>query len=144
VLGNLSLAQADDKEKHTVFGVDCMLNVCHTRAETQLPVYHHPMVDGHIPYETFVQWLETCVERLQLLSEEKHVTLVHCSAGVNRSVSVVVGHAMKHRGLTFDAAIAEIEQAKTEAYPLIPWPTLLNRCFQAHLQKWCPNDVTAT
>lgn len=52
------------------------------------------------------------------LSDDKRV-LVHCFAGVSRSVTVVVWYLMRYQGMTWDAALEMIKQGRTMANPNI-------------------------
>ncbi|MCJ1467934.1 hypothetical protein MMC07_006559 [Pseudocyphellaria aurata] len=54
--------------------------------------------------------------------------LVHCLAGVSRSTTVVVAYLMKSEGLTRDAALQSVQEARDCACP--------NQGFMVQLQRW--------
>jgi protein-tyrosine phosphatase len=51
---------------------------------------------------------------------------VHCSAGLNRSPTVIIGYLVKHRGMALEEAVAWI----SEKHRCVPYPDVLEAWIQ--------------
>jgi protein-tyrosine phosphatase len=54
--------------------------------------------------------------------------LVHCQAGISRSVTMVVAYLMADLGLSYEDALARVQQVRPQANP--------NQGFVQQLQEW--------
>lgn len=45
--------------------------------------------------------------------------LIHCSAGVSRSVTIIIAYLIGNRDMTFDEAFEVVKNKRTEANPNI-------------------------
>ena len=66
------------------------------------------------------RWVDT------LLSDGRTV-LVHCHAGINRSVATIVEYAVQHRGWSFENAVAYVRARNAEVRG--GTPALINPLF---------------
>lgn len=70
--------------------------------------------------------LATCFEFMDDLVQQKCNVLVHCHAGVSRSVSIITSYLMKSQRLKFEDAFQKVKQAKPDVLP--------NPCFVYQLK----------
>lgn len=56
----------------------------------------------------------------------QEAVLVHCNMGISRSTGVVLAYLMRHRGLSYDAALAHVRTVRATARP--------NRLFERLLR----------
>ena len=94
--------------------------VCHPTLEffhESLGIAYHrcPMKD--LPTEPLYPHLESAIAFID--AHPKARILVHCSKGVSRSVSVVIGYLMTQSGKNFDSILAMVEQKRKIVYPNI-------------------------
>lgn len=50
-------------------------------------------------------------------TQESGAVMIHCGLGVSRSPCIAVSYLMKRRGLSFDAALAEVRKRRPSAQP---------------------------
>lgn len=74
---------------------------------------HHPLKDGENPQSQFNHAVEVVRDRF---NKECNV-LVHCSAGVSRSVTVVATAIAAEKDLSFQEGLAMIEEERPVANP---------------------------
>lgn len=48
---------------------------------------------------------------------KKHKIMVHCFAGISRSVSVVIAYYILYKGWSFDIALSHVKQRRIQANP---------------------------
>jgi hypothetical protein len=103
--------------------ITAVLNVHHAPDAKRSPniIYMHvPFADGEaIPKRQFVE----CLGWLKFMYETGHTILVHCAAGISRSVTIVTS-AMHYLGLLdFNSALDRIRMSRPVANPA---PVTLN------------------
>lgn len=76
--------------------------------------YHAPMIDGEDNTE---KAFETAIETVFAALQEHGEVLVHCSAGVSRSGTVVATVLAQEEGLLFAEALSEVQQVKPNVNP---------------------------
>lgn len=119
-----SLADAGDATALREAGIETVVRLTHEAppdAPTGPTVHAHPMLDGpRNDAEAFAAAARTVVAAL----ERGETTLVHCSAGASRSVSVAAAALAVHEGLDVREAFARVGAAREEADP---HPALVRR-----------------
>lgn len=108
---------ASDLAKFNPAKITAVLNVNQAPDEPQSPdiVYMHiPFDDGaEIPHRQFVK----CLGWLDFMYENGHTILIHCAAGISRSVTITAAF-MHYEGLTdFDDALNQIRLRRPVASP---------------------------
>ncbi len=75
---------------------------------------HFPLYDGDaIPAATFRE----AIDFLVLCRSERRRTLLHCAAGVSRSVTIMAAYLMKIKGMSPADALLHIMERRPEAAP---------------------------
>lgn len=74
---------------------------------------HHPLSDGENPQSEF----DRAVDLVRELYGEEEAVLVHCAAGVSRSVAVVASVLAVEDGVPFQQALEVIEEEKPNVDP---------------------------
>jgi protein-tyrosine phosphatase len=119
-----SLADAGDVATLHDAGVETVIRLTHeipSDAPTDPRVHARPMVDGpRNDAERFAAAARATVAAL----ERGETTLVHCSAGASRSVSVAAAALAVHDGTDVREAFARVGAARDEADP---HPALVRR-----------------
>ena len=130
-------AMARDRvEQHGIRVVVCLTTPLDERHLTILPAN----VTEHRHY--LVDVLRQDMSKLNALLDETTAqiaaavtggqpVLVHCGAGVSRSAAVVMDYLMQRRGLTFNAAMRHLEDAR---YCTCPNPTF-QACLHVRARK---------
>lgn len=79
------------------------------------------IVDGYSweANDEIVRRFDAAAEQIHDWLEAGRRVLVHCTAGVSRSVSAVVWYLMRYEGYSWDEALALVRQGRTVAYPNI-------------------------
>lgn len=80
-----------------------------------------PIIDGYCweRQDEIVQRFDDAADQLHAwLSDDKRV-LVHCFAGVSRSVTAVIWYLMRYQGKTWDEALEFVQAGRTVANPNI-------------------------
>ena len=85
-----------------------------------------PLLDE--PSQPLQQTLETALAFLDRCEQRGVPVLVHCNAGISRSVSVCVAFLMRKYSIGYDEALATIRVTRPSAKP--------NAGFEAQLRKW--------
>ncbi|KAI0346374.1 phosphatases II [Trametopsis cervina] len=67
--------------------------------------------------EDILKHLVTCIAFIQAEIDKNRGVLVHCLAGISRSVSIVTGYLMYSKGLTVEEALHLIREFRPEADP---------------------------
>ena len=119
-----SLADASDAAALREAGIGTVVRLTHESPAggTAGPTVHeHPMVDG--PRNDPEGFAGAVHETLAAL-ERGETTLVHCSAGASRSVSVAATALAVHEGVDLREAFARVGAAREEADP---HPALVRR-----------------
>lgn len=108
-------ADADLLRRHSISRI---LNVA---AGIELAPYpgfiycHAPVLD--LPEEPLADVLPRCFEFLDQAVDDGAGVLVHCNAGVSRSVSVVVAYLMSRRRMPFQEALDAVRAVRPAAKP---------------------------
>ena len=99
------------------YGVTAVLNVNQRPDELQLPditYMHVPFEDGEdIPQKQFSK----CLGWLRFMYENGHVILIHCAAGISRSVVIAAAFAHYIKLMDFDSALMQIHKHRMVANP---------------------------
>ena len=88
-----------------------------------------------ISYRRFRSLLEESTDILSSSLNSDKTVLVHCNAGVNRSVCVVIAYAISI-GIDLNESIKIIEESKYEKYNERIWDTLTNKTFRAYIGRY--------
>lgn len=78
--------------------------------------YHLPIVDDVVDSNTELYFREGAAKLNDWVSHGYKV-IVHCFAGMSRSVSVVIAYYMLYRGWSFDLAYSHLKQRRFQANP---------------------------
>ncbi|WP_231182965.1 dual specificity protein phosphatase [Haladaptatus sp. DYF46] len=79
-----------------------------------LTTHHHPLIDG-----AGNEWraFETAVDTARRLFHEEGSVLVHCTAGISRSSTVLAATLAAEEDRTFHDALAIVQEARPHAVP---------------------------
>ena len=119
VLDRLYISSQDVAADHNLlkqYGIVHILNVAGlpTPRYPGITYCQVPILD--LPEEPLVNYLPECFLFINQAIENGSV-LVHCNAGVSRSVSVVVAYLMSHHSMTYEAALNAVRQVRPAAKP---------------------------
>lgn len=118
-------------------GVGVVLNVGETKDRFEAKVHRwEPMADLGPPPS--IDWFRDQIEFVHRHRQEGTPVLVHCRAGVNRSVAVVAAYLMWRDGLMADQAIERIREKRSRA-----WPFEVYRRFLLDWEKALENKSPA-
>jgi hypothetical protein len=114
-------------------GIETVLNVCETEDPYKVEVHRwEPMLDLGPPPS--LDWLREQVEFIDRQRKAGRPILVHCRAGINRSVTVVAAYLMWRDGLSRDEALEIIANQRPRIGPfqvyldyLAEWEELLKQ-----------------
>lgn len=109
---------AADKDLLVSHGITHVVN-----AATFIPNYHEPdlvykrfeILD--LPDSDLSPLFEPCCDFIDEALNSGGSVLVHCNAGVSRSVSLVVAYLMLRKGMRFSAALSRVQEARPVARP---------------------------
>ncbi|XP_036429149.1 dual specificity protein phosphatase 19a [Colossoma macropomum] len=86
------------------------------------------------PDTDIISHLQECLQFIDKAKAEKGVVLVHCNAGVSRSVSIVIGYLMSREGHSFDDASSLVKSVRPASCP--------NPGFLEQLKNFKPQSST--
>uniref|UniRef100_A0AAR2LXJ3 Dual specificity phosphatase 19a n=1 Tax=Pygocentrus nattereri TaxID=42514 RepID=A0AAR2LXJ3_PYGNA len=86
------------------------------------------------PDTDIISYLQECSQFIDKAKAEKGVVLVHCNAGVSRSVSIITGYLMSREGQSFDDAFSLVKSARPASCP--------NPGFLEQLKNFKPQSST--
>lgn len=124
---------AHDLETLRRHQVTHVLNVAygvHNPFEEKLIYKTLPILD--VPQTDIRTFLEECSQFIDQARDQSGVVLVHCNAGVSRSVSVVIGYLMTREKLSFADAFSQVKSARPSARP--------NEGFYQQLLHYTPQE----
>lgn len=75
-----------------------------------MSVARRPIVDFRD--DTLLEGLDEAVEAVQAARSSGHKTLLHCTAGVNRSPSVAIAWLVAHGGMNLDEAWSQVTERR--------------------------------
>ncbi|KAK9809664.1 hypothetical protein WJX73_001963 [Symbiochloris irregularis] len=100
-----------------------------TSGQTAEPPYKRLFIDVQdLPNEDLLVHFPKAIAFIAEARSEGGAVLVHCFAGVSRSVTLVTAYLMKTEGLSRDDALDSVRQARSCADP--------NAGFRRQLQQW--------
>ena len=100
--------------------------LCCARDFTQLPVqlekdhyiyYRIPIVEEPVGKKKFNAWFKKGAAKLNQWVSEGHNVLVHCYAGISRSVSVVITYFILYKGMSFNHAYKKVKTHRRKMSP---------------------------
>lgn len=109
-------AEANSLREHNPHNISAVLNV-HQQPDAPNPdvvQMHIPFEDGEeIPQRQFIK----CLGWLKFMHEAGHVILIHCAAGISRSV-IITASFMHYAGIAdFETALKRVKEARKIANP---------------------------
>lgn len=120
-IGNKNSANRTILKKHNITHVIDLTNDGCDKYEYRceinpIKVYRISFKDSRvISHRSFEHILERALNFIDsVIDTNKSNILIACDSGVNRSVSVVIGYAMKRCGITFNDALGVIEKSKND------------------------------
>ncbi|MFH5798985.1 dual specificity protein phosphatase family protein [Haladaptatus sp. CMAA 1911] len=107
-IGNEAAAHPD-RHDHAF---DCVLSV--STESHPLTTHHHPLIDG-----AGNEWhaFESAVDTARRLFRGEGSLLVHCTAGISRSSTVLAATLAAEEDRTFHDALAIVQEARPHAVP---------------------------
>lgn len=97
--------------------------------------YRLPIVDDAVSSETGAQFKEGA-KKLNEWVTDGHTVMVHCFAGISRSVSVVIAYYMIYKGWSFEIAYSHIKQRRRQIHPHSDFiPILKNIIFLNNINE---------
>ena len=106
-------------------GTGVRISVQDSESENMLP--HLPMVSELIRYSRYCHRIELCTCSVRREAESGGRTLVHCVAGVSRSVTVVLAYLLRY--------YCPLSAAWTHVTTVRPWSNP-NMAFRSQLRRW--------
>ena len=91
---------------------------------TRVPIVDHDRAD-------LQSHLTEAVAELQRFVEAERKVYVHCSAGLNRSPTVLIGWLITHRGLS----LGEAQEWLESRHSCVPYPDVLERWLAASAES---------
>ena len=76
-----------------------------------IPGEDHERFDLSVYFDQAADWIKDKLEETNIL--------VHCLAGVSRSVSLVLAYLMKHKGMNFDDAFYSVKSRRKIVNPFL-------------------------
>lgn len=123
IFPNLWIAPADTVRNADFLqenGITHVLN-CAAEEPTRYPdpylvIHKVPLTDDNDPH-AFAQLLEAGIKLAIWLSDPMSRVVVHCKAGISRSVSVILAWLIVHREFTFDDAYTYVQSRRMFILP---------------------------
>jgi protein-tyrosine phosphatase len=87
---------------------------CLSHPKSEVPFYKYIPGEDHERFD-ISQYFEECIKFIEDSLKETNVKmwliqiLVHCMAGISRSVTLVIAYLIKCRGMTYEAAYASVK-----------------------------------
>lgn len=110
---------------------DIIINLCGKKLckNDGVKIHYVTMSDfRYIPYRTFADIVNRCVEIIGEAVQNNYSILIHCAKGVNRSVSIILGYCILKLNYSLQDGIRYIENKKiSSGFP--HWDTLTNQTF---------------
>lgn len=110
-IGNRGAAQPDNLKK-LGFSPDRIISV--NQKPTPTTTDHHSLVDGYVNDQTV---FNAAVDTTREAYRAEGTVLVHCSAGVSRSSTVIAAALAAEDGISLDEAIETVKQYRWRARP---------------------------
>lgn len=88
---------------------------------------------GDVEFLDIKQFFPSCYDYIKQCIDNKGKVLVHCSAGISRSSSVVCSFLIKNKQISFEEAMEIIWKSRIVASP--------NRGFEKQLKEWYQEEV---
>jgi len=79
--------------------------------------YRVPIVEEPVGKNKFEAWFRKASAKLNTWVSEGHHVLVHCYAGISRSVSTVITYFILYKGYSFDQAYNEVKRGRKQMKP---------------------------
>jgi protein-tyrosine phosphatase len=76
-----------------------------------------PMIEKSFPSHRIEAWLRKGAAKLNQWVKEGHIVLVHCYAGISRSVSVTIAYLILYKGYTFKNAFKLVKEHRPKMHP---------------------------
>jgi predicted protein tyrosine phosphatase len=103
------------------------------RTDITCAAFPHDFPDAtNMSPEAFYAFVRTAARWIHETLELDKACLVHCFAGINRSVASIVAYAILYRGWTYEKAVTYIREKNAVVRHV---PTLVNPTFGALLQR---------
>uniref|UniRef100_A0A1A8NK99 Dual specificity phosphatase 21 n=1 Tax=Nothobranchius rachovii TaxID=451742 RepID=A0A1A8NK99_9TELE len=133
---------ANDSSQLTGSGITCIINATETKRSCPLPpgveYVHIPVSDS--PLSPLRDHFSEVADKIQVTTESGGRVLVHCNAGVSRSVALCIAYLMKHRGVTLLEAHGWVRSCRPIARPnsgfwkqLVQYETELRGCSSVRM-----------
>ncbi len=96
-----------------------------------------PIIDAPVDgaHQDIVERLNEAAAILDAWDRAERVILVHCQAGLSRSVSAVILYLMRHQSYSGDEAFALIRAQRPRAYPDILFELLARMAFGQRITR---------
>uniref|UniRef100_A0A8C4QSL4 Dual specificity phosphatase 22b n=1 Tax=Eptatretus burgeri TaxID=7764 RepID=A0A8C4QSL4_EPTBU len=131
-LGNIR--DSTDKEALQANNITHILSIHDTAREALEGITYLCIQAVDTPYQNITQHFKECIHFIHRCRLDGKCCLVHCLAGVSRSVTVVVAYMMTVTELTCEEALFAVKAARSCANP--------NLGFQQQLQIFQVTDLT--
>jgi len=128
-IGNAGNSQDErfQKERGITHILCCADELHYMPAFTTPSNWHHlPIVDDAADSRTEALFIEGA-NLLKKWVEDGHTVLVHCFAGVSRSVSLVMAYYIMFKGWSYDIAYSHCKQRRRHAHPHPDFSMILMR-----------------
>jgi len=106
----------------------------------------HSITDGVMdaPYETIVAHFNRAADQIHAWVSQDKRTLVHCFAGISRAPTTATWYLVRHRGMTWDEALATIERVRPIVRPYVGFEVALRLESGERLtEEWLQERVAA-
>ncbi|KAH9886072.1 hypothetical protein C8Q73DRAFT_658881 [Cubamyces lactineus] len=111
------LPSALDTEKLKAHNIRSVLTAMRGRVRISETFVRHQINIDDTESSDILQHFVPAITFIQAELDKNHGVLVHCQAGMSRSVSIVAAYLMVSQGLTPDAALEVIRQSRPDVQP---------------------------
>jgi protein-tyrosine phosphatase len=136
-------AQANHLAQYNPHGITAVLNLHHEpdiHLNPKIVYEHEPFPDGaEIPPKAFLK----CMRWLKAMYDAKHTILIHCAAGISRSVTVTCAFMHYHGLMEFSNALNQVKTARPIANPAVRTLNSAKRMLGAWPYDGSVSDVSA-